>query len=37
MSINVAGKKYPITCDSCYFATATDEFLSSLLSLSHIS
>ena len=37
MYINVAGKQNSITCDNYYFVTETDEFLSSLMSLSHIS
>jgi hypothetical protein len=37
MNINVAGKQNSINCDIYYFATETDQFLSSLMAFSHIS
>ena len=37
MNINVAGKQNSITCDIYYFATDTDEFVRSLMTISNIS
>jgi len=37
MNLNVAGNQNYITSDSHYLATETDEFVSSLMTLSHIS